>query len=266
VAVKPGVAALVLLVTASGFAGEPTVTAGDGMPPGPSGDAIRLGKNLVVDTQHTARPYVGNGLNCASCHEDAGTKRGALPLTGLAAQFPAYSPRTGRTITLEDRINGCFERSMNGRALPDGSAEMTALVAYVGWLSRDTPRGGELPGRSLPRLDMRGLKPDPARGKILYASKCALCHGPQGAGIYDDGNVLIPAVWGDKSFNIGAGMARLSNAAAFVKANMPQNAPGSLTTQEAIDIAAYFIAQPRPDFALKGGDWPHGGKPADARY
>ena len=47
---------------------------------------------------------------------------------------------------------------------------------------------------------------------------------------------------------------------------MPLGQGGSLTDQEAYDIADYFIHLPRPDFARKSEDWPRGGKPRDARY
>jgi thiosulfate dehydrogenase len=51
---------------------------------------------------------VGNGLNCASCHLNAGTVGGGSPYVGVSAAFPSYAARAGRVITLEDRINGCF--------------------------------------------------------------------------------------------------------------------------------------------------------------
>jgi thiosulfate dehydrogenase len=72
-------------------------------------------------------------------------------------------------------------------------------------------------------------------------------------------------LWGAQSFNVGAGMARVSVAAAFVQAKMPLGNAGSLTDQESIDLASYFTAQPRPDFGAKSKDWPKGGRPADAR-
>lgn len=84
---------------------------------------------------------------------------------------------------------------------------------------------------------------------------------------------VYPPLWGDQSFNIGAGMARTYTAAAFVKRNMPigfhEQFPlgqGGLSDQEAVDVAAYFSGQPRPDFPDKVKDWPNGGKPLDARY
>jgi thiosulfate dehydrogenase len=108
---------------------------------------------------------------------------------------------------------------------------------------------------------------DPVRGSQLYAEKCGACHGIDGQGQNAaDGTCLFPALWGPKSFNIGAGMARLSNAAAFTKSNMPLGSGDSLSDHDAIDIAAYFTRQPRPDFAAKSQDWPKGDKPADAPY
>jgi thiosulfate dehydrogenase len=251
-----------VLIAPPGFAAGPA-----SIPSGPLGDAIRLGRDIVQDTQHYARNYVGNGLNCASCHQNAGAKPGALPLTGLYGQFPSYSPRSGKVITLEDRINSCFLRSMNGKALPTTGREMMATVAYVAWLSRGYAVGVEPPGRGTPKLALNTLKPDRTNGKREYETQCAACHGADGAGTYDSGgNPMYPALWGDKSFNIGAGMARLYTAASFVKANMPLNAPATLSAQEALDVAAYFTTQPRPDYAGKINDWPGGRKPPDARY
>ncbi len=53
---------------------------------------------------------------------------------------------------------------------------------------------------------------------------------------------------GTTSYNIGAGMARINVAAAFINANMPRGWGWTVTDDEAIDAAAYINAQPRPDF------------------
>ena len=81
-----------------------------------------------------------------------------------------------------------------------------------------------------------------------------------------DGTLVYPPLWGDTSFNLGAGMARLNTAAAFIKWNMPLGQGGTLSDKEAYDIAAYFTTQDRPDFTNKSSDWPSGDKPSDARY
>ena len=75
----------------------------------------------------------------------------------------------------------------------------------------------------------------------------------------------MPPLWGKDSFNVGAGMARMYTAAAFVKHNMPLGQGGTLTAQEAVDVAAFFTQQPRPDYAARANDWPKGDKPKDAR-
>jgi thiosulfate dehydrogenase len=235
------------------------------MPPGPLGGAVRLGLSIMNDTQVAAKAYVGNGLTCSNCHLDAGRTADAAPLVGLTGVFPEYRSRTGRVETLEERLNDCFIRSMNGRKLPSASAEMIGLLAYTAWLSQGVPTGTHVIGRGFRDLSAPG-KPDAARGKTLYDERCAACHGADGRGTPGaNGAFVFPPLWGPKSFNTGAGMARVSIAAAFVQAKMPLGNVGSLTDQEAFDIAAYFTAQPRPPFAARVRDWPRGDRPADAR-
>jgi thiosulfate dehydrogenase len=238
----------------------------DSIPEGPIGDAIRLGEKIMTQTPIFATQYSGNALNCTSCHLDGGRRPYASPLVGIWGVFPEYRSRSGGVQGLQDRINDCFERSMNGRALPFDSDEMHGLLAYMQWLSKGVPTGQDGPGRGFQRI--RSLQPpDPERGKQIYADKCAACHGPEGQGVYGArGETLYPPLWGPRSFNIGAGLARVNTAAAFVKSNMPLAQGGTLTEQEAFDVAAYFTHEPRPDFAGKDRDWPKGGKPKDARY
>ncbi|OWY37183.1 cytochrome C [Xenophilus sp. AP218F] len=236
------------------------------IPAGPMGEAIRLGEAIVTQTPQAARAYSGNGLNCTSCHLDGGKRAFAAPWVGIWGVFPEYRPRNAQVNALQDRINDCFQRSINGKPLPVDSKEMQGVLAYMWWLSRDVPTGQNVEGRGFARLK-KPQAVDAARGKTLYAAKCAACHLPNGEGMSGpDGKTIFPALWGPKSFNIGAGMARLNTAAAFIKANMPQGQENTLSDQEAYDIAAYFINQPRPDFAAKHLDWPKGGKPEDARY
>ncbi|MFG1300589.1 c-type cytochrome [Xanthobacter sp. V3C-3] len=238
-------------------------------------NATQLVRGMRLNTEtHTLLPKnVGNVLNCSSCHLNAGTVADGSPYVGVSAFFPSYAPRAGREITLEDRINGCFLRSMNGKPLARDGDDMKAMVAYFDWMKRETRPEDKVEGRGVGKVSM-AIKPDPENGQKIYAAQCAVCHGANGEGIKDaKGAFVYPPLWGDLSFNIGAGMARTYTAAAFVKRNMPIGfhggfplGQGGLSDQEAVDVAEYFTHMPRPDFAPKVNDWPKDKKPADARY
>lgn len=234
-------------------------------PSGPEGDAIRRGHALVMDTHRELPDHVGNTLSCTNCHLGGGTVADAAPYVGVVDRYPRYRSRSGKIDDLPERINGCMERSMAGTALPVDSPEMQAFVAYMTFLSEGVA-GADMPGAGMPRITPPA-PPDAARGEALYASKCQSCHQPDGGGLSaPDGKTVFPPLWGEGSYNIGAGMARLHTAAAFVKWNMPLGQGGSLSDQEAYDLAAYFTVQDRPDLAKKHLDWPKGDKPEDARY
>ncbi|MGH7590083.1 MAG: c-type cytochrome, partial [Gemmatimonadales bacterium] len=177
---------------------------------------------------------------------------------GVYARYPQYRSRSASVQTIEARVNDCFERSLNGIALPPDGRDMSDIVAYLWWLSRGTPVG---PSGAKVTDRFAALTPDTAQGRALFASTCARCHGDGG-----QGTALAPPLWGDGSFSIGAGMARSRTAAAFVRANMPFTAPGTLTDQQALDVAAYITRRPRPDLPQKIDDWPLGGAPADLPY
>lgn len=256
--------------------GEPESTAGSERrvgidplfsPPSPDtipgdlrGEAIRMGYLMVVDTQEYGKRYVGNALNCTNCHLDAGLNPNAASFVGISGLYPEYRARADRRMSLVDRINECFERSMNGKALPADSTRLSAIVAYIEWLSQNVPPGSTVPWRGIPRITS-ARPPDPANGKNVFAAKCIFCHGTDG-----QGTMAAPPVWGPRSYNIGAAMARVGVAASFIKANMPRGWGWSVTDDEAFDVAAYINSQPRPDFPGKVRDWPKGGKPADVPY
>jgi thiosulfate dehydrogenase len=212
------------------------------IPPGALGDSIRLGLQIFRDTPRYASAYVGNRLSCSHCHLEDGTAAYSSPLVGVPGLFPIYSERAGRMITFEDRIEECFTRSENGRPLPYRSRELTAIVAYIQWLSRGVPTGRVLRGRGLVRLPH--LEGNPVRGAKIYEQQCAVCHLLNGAG----NPPAVPPLWGRNSFNDGAGMSRPAQMAAFVQHNMPQLHPGTLTPQQAFDVAAYVDSHPRPKF------------------
>lgn len=235
------------------------------IPKGPLGDAVLRGRKLATATYEELPANVGNSLHCSSCHLGAGTVAGAAPWVGLAGVFPEYRARSAEVATLEDRVNDCFERSMNGTKLPAGSPDMTAIVAYITWLSRDVPVGHPVEGRGFDKSTNPPIG-NKDRGQQVFATKCVSCHGEDGLGKRAGSDYQFPPLWGPRSFNVGAGMARLDTAAAFVKAKMPLGSGNTLAEQDAYDVAAYFTTMPRPDFAGKSKDWPKGDKPKDARY
>ncbi len=213
------------------------------IPQGELGESIRLGRNIMNKTPQYASRYVGNRMNCVDCHLNEGTQAWASPLAGITTIFPAYTKRDGRVITIEHRIQECFERSENGTPPPSNSQQMVALVAYMNWLSKGIPMGSTVKGRGLLQLTPPAHV-DAAAGAKIYAQQCQVCHGANGQGIPG----MFPPVWGPGSFNDGAGMSKVEKMAAFVKANMPKTSSGSLTVQQAYDVAAFVTAKPHTHF------------------
>ena len=223
------------------------------IPEGPLGASVARGLALLEHTDDSLPSFVGSNLRCTSCHLDRGLRDFAAPLTGAYARYPRYVDRTGAVVLIEDRVNYCFTRSLSGQALPPRSREMVDIVAYLAFLS------GRTAGVVEPNLSP--LPADSARGAAVYASTCARCHGADGSGLQ-----TTPAVWGEHSYSIGASMARVGRAAAFVRRNMPFDKPGTLTDQQAFDVAAFVNAHARPDLPGKALDWPSGKAPSDVPY
>ncbi len=225
------------------------------------GASIRRGLALLVDTRDSLPQYATSSLNCTSCHLDGGRRAGAAPLLGTPGRFPEYLDRAGAVVPIEDRINYCMTRSLSGYPLPSRSREMLDIVAYLSFLSRGLPSGAKPDGLGFPAV--ASLRGDSTNGATLYRTACAVCHGSEGEG---GGVPRAPALWGAASYSIGASMARVERAAAFIKHNMPQTDPGSLTDQQAWDVAAYINGHPRPDMPGKETDWPYGGAPEGVPY
>jgi len=138
---------------------------------------------------------------------------------------------------------------------------MEDILAYIAFISTGVPTGTRTPGAD-GLIKMAALVGDTARGAARFATTCAVCHGADGQG----GVGRIPALWGPKSYSVGASMAREERAASFIWHNMPLGQGKSLTPQQAYDVSAYINAHPRPDSPGKERDWPIGGAPADVPY
>ncbi|HCW09010.1 MAG TPA: cytochrome C, partial [Cytophagales bacterium] len=204
---------------------------------------------------------VTNGMNCQNCHLNAGTKLFGNNYSAVASNYPKFRDRSGTIESIERRVNDCIERSLNGKPLDDDSKEMKALVAYITWVGKDVPKKATPQGAGIEKLQLIDRAASPQKGKWVYEKNCMRCHGNNGEGVMNENGLewKYPPLWGDHSFNIGAGLLRLSRLAGYVKANMPYevatyNNP-VLTDEEAWDVAAYIASMPRPAKDISK-DWP----------
>ena len=239
---------------------------------------IKYGRDLIA---HTAK-YLGpkgtviaitNGMNCQNCHIDAGAKPYGNCFSAVASIYPVYKPRSGIKESIEFRINDCLQRSLNGKTIDSLGKEMRAMVAYLKWLGKEVPKGTKPAGAGTQELSFINRAASPTRGEIVYQSQCSRCHGANGEGqlTFDSLEYTYPPLWGPHSYNISAGLYRISKLAAYAKDNMPfgvanHNSP-QLTDEESWDVAAFINAQPRPakrfaqdwrDISKKSFDYPFG--------
>lgn len=216
------------------------------------GDMVRYGRELIINTAYYLGPdgtvghYLNNKMNCNNCHLDAGTRPYGLNYFSSHARYPQYRGRENRILTLAERINNCIERPHHGRPMPLDSKEMVAMVSYMRWLSAGVPTGKHVKGDDGIELQYPNRAADPAKGAIVFADKCARCHGADGLGQFkpDSSGYIYPPLWGEWGYENGSSMHRVLKAARFIKANMPYNEAfwnkPVLTDEEAIDVAAFI--------------------------
>jgi thiosulfate dehydrogenase len=231
--------------------------------------------HIGPEAKDASKRYAGNNLACVSCHVDAGGRKFGNPWVGTFVSFPQYRGREDAVSTTEERINGCMERSMNGRKLPLDSEEMKTMTTYLQFLSTGIPVGAKLEGGGTLRLKTLARAADPVAGKQVYAATCVACHGDNGQGVRrgkagDANGYQFPPLWGADSYNTGAGMARVTLAAGFIKGNMPIGVTHTstvLTDEQAFDVSAYINSQPRPVKGNLHADFPaRKNKPVDAAF
>jgi len=217
------------------------------LPDNAYGKLVMQGYALFVDTKRLAPQFVGNGLNCSNCHLDQGRLANSAPLWGAYPMYPAYRKKNDKVNTFAERLQGCFQFSMNGGKPPAAdSHEITALSTYAYWLASKAPLGVELPGRGYPEVPQPAKGYNLAQGAEVYKAQCAVCHGAEGQGQKVGDSYVMPPLWGKDSYNWGAGMHRINTAASFIKHNMPLGKGGSLSDQQAWDVAAYVNRHERP--------------------
>lgn len=248
-------------LAAIALAADPAASAAPFVPPpdsaipaGKFGDVVRFGEQIFRDPATYAPGFVGNQLRCSNCHLQAGRLAGASPMWAAYVAYPEYRSKNGHVNSFEERLQECFLYSMNGKKPKLGDPVLVALESYSYFLAKGLPTGEEAPGRGYPVLPKPPLPADYGRGAQVYAQSCAACHGAEGLGQSSGGTVVFPPLWGPQSYNWGAGMASIDNAAEFVRANMPLGLGGSLSVQQAWDVATYLDSQIRPQDPRFAGD------------
>jgi thiosulfate dehydrogenase len=228
---------------------------------------IIYGQDLIAHTASYFGPNgsiqaISNGMNCQNCHLQAGKRIDGNNYSAVFSTYPKFRDRSGSIETIRKRVSDCFERSLNGQAPDSNSREYKAIYAYIKWLGKDVAKGAKPKGSGIPKLAYLNRAADPAKGKLVYQNQCLSCHGANGEGQMNlAGNEYeYPPLWGDHSFNVSAGLFRLSNMAGYVYTNMPFNQamPGKpkLSVEEAWDVSAYVNSMPRPQQKF-AEDWPN---------
>ena len=227
------------------------------------GKMVAMGESIFGNTYSHERSgkYVGNTQVCEGCHLDAGRLADSAPLWAARINYPAYRKKNDEVNTLVEPLQGCFKYSMNAQASELGTVPSTesrtirALLSYMHWLATGAPVGDkDIPGRGYPKLSQTADGFDPERGAVVYAEHCAICHGEHGEGGYAGTEMVFPPLWGEHSYNWGAGMHRIDTAAAYIKANMPLGNYLALTDQQAWDVAAFINSHERPQDPRFTGD------------
>lgn len=236
-------------------------------PMGAERELLIYGEDLIANTSKYLGPKgsvaaLTNGMNCQNCHLSAGTLPWGNNYGAVFSTYPKYRDRSGKIETIFKRVNDCMERSLNGKPLDSNSHEFKAIYAYIKWLGQKVPKNKKPYGSGIEKLPYLDRAADPLKGKLVYVEKCQLCHGANGQGqlLENETGYVYPPLWGEHSYNDGAGLYRISNFAGYVKNNMPFNQAShqnpSLSNEESWDVAAFVNSQPRPAMD-KSKDWPN---------
>ena len=228
-------------------------------------ELVLYGRELIAHTSDYLGPQgsvkpISNGMNCQNCHLNAGTQPWGNNYFAVQSTYPKFRARSGTKENQVKRVNDCFERSLNGQALDSTSREMRAILAYIKWLGSDVSKKVVPKGSGIFKLKIMNRACDPKKGEAVYVAKCQSCHQMDGSGVMaaSGKSYTYPPLWGKHSYNVGAGLYRISNFAGFVKYNMPLGTTyekPQLTDEEAWDVAAFVNSMPRPVKDLSR-DWP----------
>ena len=229
-------------------------------------EMVIYGEDIIANTSRYFGPHgsvlqISNGMNCQNCHLNAGKKNWGNNYSAVYSTYPKFRERSGAIETIYKRVRDCFERSLNGSAPDSNSKEYRAIYAYIKWVGQNVKKNQKPVGSGIDKLPFLERAADPVKGKKIYIAQCQSCHGANGEGQLSLTKISneYPPLWGDHSYNTGAGLFRISNFAGYIKSNMPfkiatHNNP-TLTNEEAWDVAAFVNSQPRPKKDLSK-DWP----------
>jgi len=234
---------------------------------------VLYGKELITRTAEYLGPNgsvlpLSNGMNCQNCHLSASTQPWGNNYAAVQANYPKFRERSGRVENQAKRVNDCFQRSLNGQPLDSTSRKMQSIPAYIRWLGTDVPIKTIPRGTGIFKLKSLKRAAAPEDNLLVYTQKCQSCHQATGEGVLtaDGRSYAYPPLWGQHSYNVGAGLYRISNLAGYVKYNMPLGTTyerPQLSDEEAWDVAAYINSQPRPSVDISH-DWPNvAGEPFD---
>ena len=158
--------------------------------------------------------------SCAACHGPGGVgSQDGPPLIGVGAAAADFMLRTGR---MPLSAPGA---PMVSRDPVFSDQQIRALVDYVAGLD-----GGG--GPAIPDVQVTGA--DLARGRDLFISSCAACHGAGAGGDAVGGGFVAPSLLGDDPVLVGEAIRTGPGA-------MPIFGPGQISDEELGAIAAYLI-------------------------
>jgi thiosulfate dehydrogenase len=215
---------------------------------------IRWGFRIFTNTPGEA--HSSRQRSCANCHLNAGQRERSLPLVGVAGMFPEYNARAARLISLPDRVVDCFLRSENAAGRMDDSSggaeaepappvpvlstsskEVLAVTAYVTWLSRGYALGANPTWRGRNAIAADKLIPvntlDARGGDLPDRNRVQKADGQESR------SATSQTVVGTGFVERRGGAARAYLAG--IRYSMPGLDPGSLSDEEAQQLAAFIV-------------------------
>src|SRR5450432_3247365 len=153
----------------------------------PEDSLVRFGHDLIENTSSYFGPKgkiaaISNGMNCQNCHIEGGITPWGNNFSAVIMSYPRFNYRSGKMMSISRRVNDCFERSLNGKAIDTTSHEMQAIIAYMHWIGDDIPKDKKPLGSGIMQLPFLDRPADPEEGRKVYVNTCQRCHGAYGQG------------------------------------------------------------------------------------